>query len=156
MSAPRFKFSLQRVLELREEAESVAAIELASARAVAEEARRVKEVLDARRAETRQALDAPPGRERRIAEVRQIYMLMEHLDTSVARADESVASAERGVADGQARLGETVKDRRVIDRLRERQLEAWRVAGDRVERETMDDIARARFLAASTNLNPGD
>jgi flagellar protein FliJ len=156
MTAPRFKFSLQRVLELREEAENVAAIELASARAVADEARRVKEVLDARRAETRQALEAPPGRERRIAEVRQIYMLMEHLDTKVARADESVASAERGVEDGQARLGETVKDRRVIDRLRERQMDAWRIAGDRVERETMDDIARARFIAASNDLNPGD
>jgi flagellar protein FliJ len=156
MTAPRFKFSLQRVLELREEAEHVAAIELASARAVADEARRVKEVLDARRAETRQALDSPPGRERRIAEVRQIYMLMEHLDTKVARADESVASAERGVENGQARLGETVKDRRVIDRLRERQMDAWRIAGDRVERETMDDIARARFIAASNDLNPGD
>ena len=47
-------------------------------------------------------------------------------------------------------LGETVTNRRVLDRLKERQRESWRIADERAERAVMDDIGRARFVDRAT------
>jgi flagellar export protein FliJ len=148
MTAPQFKFPLQRLLALREKAAQAAATELATARTAEHEARTANDELEARRAEARAALLPHPGRERSVSELSMVAFLVAQLDSSVAWAAEKVSAAERAVLHRQDKLGETVRDRRVLGRLRERQLEGWRMAIDRDERAVMDDIARARHADA--------
>ncbi len=145
MSAPRFKFSLQRLLVLREKAEKEAAIQLAQAQRAEESARDAKSALDDRRAEARDAVLPQPGTARTVAELRQAALLVEHLDGTLIGAREAISAAERSVQEQVGELGDRVRDRRVLDRLRERQHDDWKVADDRTEREVMDGIARTRI-----------
>jgi flagellar export protein FliJ len=145
MTAPQFKFRLQRLLDLRQLAEREAAIALATAQNIETEARREKDSVIALRAATREHLLPPAGSQCRVAELRQISMLLERLDAGKAQAEYKVSKAENQVHQKQVLLGETVTNRRVLDRLKERQRETWRIADDRAQRAVMDDIGRARF-----------
>ncbi len=145
MTAPQFKFRLQRLLDLRQLAEREAAIALATARNAEEEARREKDSIAAQRAATRELLLPPAGSRSRVSELRQVSLLLERLDAGNAQADYKVSKAANQVQQRQVQLGESVTNRRVLDRLKERQRETWRVEDERAERAVMDDIGRARF-----------
>jgi flagellar export protein FliJ len=153
MTSPRFKFSLQRLLTMRQKAEREAAIALATAHVAEDAARQTKDALDVRRAEARDAVLPPPGTVKSVAELRQAAFLVEQLDSNLAGARADVAAAERSVQEQQWRLGERVRDRRVLDRLRERQLDSWKVTDARAERDVMDGIARTRFMDKETPVS---
>ncbi len=154
MSGGRFKFSLQRLLTLREKAERQAAIELAVARVAKEEAQAEQQRLGASRAEARDALMPKPGASRTVSELRHIAYLMEQLDARTEVADESATEAGRAVDEKQASLGERLRDRRMLDRLRERHLADWRIADDRRDRELMDGLGRASHADTSRTPTP--
>ena len=145
MSAPQFKFRLQRLLDLRELAEREAAIALAAARGQEDEARREKDAIAAQRAATRALLLPAAGSQARVSELRQVGILLERLDAGNAQAEYKVSKAANQVRAKQLQLGETVTNRRVLDRLKDRQHESWRIADERAERTVMGDIGRARF-----------
>jgi flagellar FliJ protein len=145
VTSPHFRFRLQRLLDLRELAERDAAIALAAARHKEEEARRERDAIAARRATTRALLLPPAGSCNRVSELRQVAVLLERLDAGSAQAEYQLSKAANQVHQKQVQLGETVTNRRTLDRLKERQLETWRIADDRSERAVMDDIGRARF-----------
>ncbi|MFI5234037.1 MAG: flagellar FliJ family protein, partial [Gemmatimonadales bacterium] len=109
------------------------------------EARRERDAIAARRATTRALLLPPAGSCNRVSELRQVAVLLERLDAGGAQAEYQLSKATNQVHQKQAQLGETVTNRRTLDRLKERQLETWRIADDRSERAVMDDIGRARF-----------
>ena len=145
MSAPHFKFRLQRLLDLRELAERQAAIALATARNTEDEARREKDAIAARRAATRAMLLPPAGSQCRVSELRQVSVLLDRLDAGSAQAEYQLSKAANQVHQKQVQLGETVTNRRILGRLKDRQHENWRIAEERSERAVMDDIGRARF-----------
>jgi flagellar protein FliJ len=145
MTAPHFRFRLQRLLDLRELAERQAAIALATARNAEDEARREKDTIAAQRAATRELLLPPAGSHSRVSELRQVSVLLERLDAGAAQAEYKMSKAAHQVHQKQVQLGETVTNRRVLDRLKARQMESWRIADERSERAVMDDIGRARF-----------
>jgi flagellar FliJ protein len=145
VTAPQFKFRLQRLLDLRELAEREAAIALATARNAEDQARREKDTIAAQRAATRALLLPPAGSHCRVSELRQIAVLLERLDAGTAQAEYQLSKAAHQVHQKQVQLGETVTNRRILGRLKERQHENWRVADERTERAVMDDIGRARF-----------
>ncbi|MBI1808808.1 MAG: flagellar FliJ family protein [Gemmatimonadetes bacterium] len=101
----------------------------------------------------RDAAQPQPGTATSVADLRRAAFLVEQLDGTLSGAREAVAAAERNVQDHQWRLGERVRDRRVLDRLRERQLETWKTADARAEREVMDGIARTRFMDKETPVS---
>jgi flagellar FliJ protein len=145
VSAPQFKFRLQRLLDLRELAEREASIALATARGAEDAARRAKDAIAAQRAATRELLLPPAGSHSRVSELRQVAMLLERLDAGQAQADYQVSKAASQVQQKQVLLGESVTNRRILDRLKDRQRENWRIADERADRAVMDDIGRARF-----------
>lgn len=145
MSAPQFRFRLQRLLDLRALAERQAAIALAAAQSVEDQARRERDALDARREAAREMLMPPAGSHCRVSELRQVSVLLERLDAGSAQAAFKVSKAENQVHQKRLQLGESVTNRRVLDRLKDRQHEDWRVAEERAERAVMDDIGRSRF-----------
>ena len=145
MTGPHFRFRLQRLLDLRELAEREAAVALTTAKNVEEEARREQEVLAVQRAAAREMLMPPPGARGRVSEFRQVAVLLECLDAGVAQAEYKVSKAAHHVHQKQVQLGESVTDRRVLDRLKGRQHENWRISEERTDRALMDEIGRARF-----------
>ncbi len=136
-----FKFRLQRVLELREKKEQEVATALAEARDRAELARRAVDDL----ARVRDASARPDGGARSVGELRQAAFVLEQLDRRIALAAIAAAERDADVARRQAELNLAFQDRRVLDRLKERHLDAWRANEVAIDRQTMDAIALTRF-----------
>ncbi len=140
-----FRFRLQRVLELRLEAEQAAAGVLAVARENAERARDALELLDALHERTRLQINEAQTDDPRIGHLRQLGLVLQSLE---ARVDSAVAvrqSADAAVEIAQATLDAAARDRRVLDRLKERHATAWRATEAHQDQLQMDEIALARF-----------
>lgn len=140
-----FRFSLQRVLELREKKQQAMAQQLAAAQAEAEAARIAREALEQVRTAGRDRLVEAHGRRQSVGELRQMGFVLEALDTRVAQARTTHAAAEQAANVAQERLAQAYRDRRVIDRLREKQQDAWRTDAVREDLAAMNDIALTRF-----------
>jgi flagellar FliJ protein len=154
MSKDRFSFRMQRLLTLREKAERQAAIDLATAQAAHASARTAADVIDAQRAAAREAARTPLGEARTVSAIRQAAILLEQLDGRQMQADALVRSADEQVHARVGVLGERVRERRVLDRLRDRQHDEWRTDADRRERELMDGLARSRGADATLSSSP--
>jgi flagellar FliJ protein len=141
----RFKFRLQRLLDLRHKKEQEAASAVAAARNAAEAATRHEADLTQRRDSTRQELLPAEGQTVRVAELHEIAFLVRVLDDRVKDARKASVAAERSVQEKLGELGEAMRDRRILDRLKDRRSEEWRTEDARQEREVMDAIARDRF-----------
>jgi flagellar FliJ protein len=140
-----FTFRLQRVLELREEAEQAKARAFAEASDDADQARRRQDAIASLRTLQRQALDAAARGVITAGELQHLSFLVGALDDRLARASEDVREAERLVADTQAALQAASRDRRVLDRLKERHSERWQEAALQQDRLAMDEIALSQY-----------
>jgi flagellar FliJ protein len=140
----RFIFRLDRLLSLRSRAEREQARALAGALRE-EEARR------AALAEAAARLDRSCNQMAEAAGSVARAGTLCHLGLAMARAAESVRSAEEThqeavdcVEAEQDRFGQARKDKRVIERLRERRSDSWRAEVERHEQREMDSVARQR------------
>ncbi len=140
-----FKFRLQRILELREQAEQAKARELAVAQDVAEAARRDRDALAQLHASSRAEVAAAHHAEPRIGHLRQLGLVLNALDQRLERAGEQVRVAEDSVVGAQQVLSDASRDRRVLDRLKVRHTEQFRAEEAHRDRVGMDEIALARF-----------
>ena len=140
-----FKFRLQRLLDLREQREREMAAELARAESAAAAARAELANLDAVRAIGRERLHAAHATDGTVGELRNLVFVLEQLDAQVAGAQATVTEAEQLAARARGELGDAHRDRRVLDRLRERHATDFRDAAEAADRQTMDAIALTRF-----------
>ncbi|MBL0173464.1 MAG: flagellar export protein FliJ [Gemmatimonadaceae bacterium] len=140
-----FNFRLQRILELREKAEQAKARELASAQDLAESARRERDALAALHATSRAEVDAAHRTEPRIGHLQQLGLVLQSLDQRLESAGETVRAADEVVDSAQKLLDAASRDRRVLDRLKVRHTDQWRVEEAHKDRLGMDEIALSRF-----------
>jgi flagellar FliJ protein len=144
-----FRFRLQRVLELRERHERDAATALTRAQDTAAAARREAVTLAAARAELaseRPGASAAGGRAGvPVGALHNLSFLLDRLDERVALAGAAVHSAEGTVGEREGALRAAFRDRRALDRLRERHEDAWRAGAAAADRQLMDEIALTRF-----------
>lgn len=144
-----FRFRLQRLLSLREEAEQAQALALAAREAEAAAARAARDALAARHAEAdaqaREAASAAP-----VGHLRQFGVVVDALEARVDVAGSAVSAAEDAVAEARRALEEKARDRQVLDRLKARHADAWRAEEARQDRELMDEIALGRHGRASS------
>jgi flagellar FliJ protein len=152
----RFKFRLQRLLDLRHKKEQEAASAVAIARAAAEAAALREEDLTTRRDSTRQELLPAEGQTVRVAQLHEVAFLVRALDDRVQDAHKVSVAAERSMHERLGELGDAMRDRRVLDRLKDRRSEEWRTEDARLEREIMDTIARNRFADKKKPLTSSD
>lgn len=139
-----FRFRLQQVLDLRQKEERDLATQLAAA--VGAE-RSAKEVLDGLLAERETGAEGVQSQcSHSVGELANVAFLMQQLDGQIESASETVNAASDGVVQAKAALTEAFKDRRVLDRLRDRHEETYRVTAAQTDRRTMDDIALSRFV----------
>ncbi len=140
-----FKFRLQRILELREQAEQAKARALVSAQDAAEQARRERDALAELHATSRAEVDAAHRTEPRIGHLQQLGLVLQSLDQRLESAGENVRAADDIVADAQKLLETAARDRRILDRLKDRHTGQWRVEAAHQDRLGMDEVALARF-----------
>lgn len=139
-----FTFRLQRVLEMRARHERDAAAALAAAQDAADQARHAADLLAAARAELAAgALGGGGGAP--VGALRTHAFLLDRMDERVAAASAAVRAAEGAVGAREDGLRAAFRDRRTLDRLRERHHDAWRAGAVAADRQQMDEIALSRF-----------
>ncbi len=141
----RFSFRLQKVLELKEKSEQVAATRLARAQDRADEARTALEALAAVRTAGTARLAAAHGESPTVGQLRNFSFVLEQIDQQVTRAADAATTAESGVVDAQAQLTAAHQARRVLDRLRDKKKDEWQIAETQSDLQSMDDLALTRF-----------
>jgi flagellar FliJ protein len=138
-----FHFPLERLLSLRERRENDVSKALGAARNAETELRTTRALTARERDAARSALLPAPGTHTDVASLRNNAILVERLDQRLRAIDDGIAKAEAESTRLHAALLVCVRDRRVLERLRERRHAEWRVEVDRREREVMD-AARSR------------
>lgn len=144
-----FRFRLQRVLELREQAVQARAREVAAATDTAERTRRDADALAALREAQRHAIDAAAAGAT-VGELQHLAYVVGELDERLAIAADDVRSAEAQVAAAEQALQHAARDRRVLDRLRDRHVERHQDALLQQDRHTMDEVALTQFVRRTT------
>lgn len=146
-----FRFSLQRVLDLREKREQEAAVTLASARGRAEMAREALDELERAREQGMLRVAAVRGGGATVGHLRNLGLVIESLEERLEVAHGEVEVAEARVADCVADLVSASRDRRVLDRLRDKQLVGWRAETVQRDRKAMDAIALSRHARGAAS-----
>jgi flagellar export protein FliJ len=149
----RFRFRLQRVLELREEAERARAVALNAAQAEADTARDTRDAIAVAQANGRETLSQASNTGAQVGTLQQMQLVLGALDARLSQADSSLVTADSLVRRAQDDLREAFQARRALDTLREKQSTAHQAAERSADRALMDDIALTRFHSTDTTTD---
>lgn len=138
----KFTFSLQKILDIREFEEKQAQIELGKAVA---ETNRIRMELE-RIAAERVRIVHLKADVVSLTEMIVKEQYLTRLDMTKDRLLEDLAAAEIVVEEKRAVFTETLKKRKVLSRLKERQFTAFRRDVQKAEDIVSDDISSSRFL----------
>jgi flagellar protein FliJ len=143
-----YKFRLQRVLELREKREEEAATELATAREQADRAlQAARRLEDEQRSHIEKVAAATAtGGGLSVGQLQNLSLLVQRMSERVDDAYRTVDTAELQVRERMSQFTTAFKDRQVIDKLKSRDLLAWRAATAQADRAAMDGIALTQYL----------
>lgn len=139
-----FRFRLQQVLDLREEQERHLATQLATALGAEQAAKEALGELQAKR--DAGASGMQDGAPHSVGELTTLAFILQRMDGQITDAHEVVSAANESVSQVKEALTAAFKDRRVLDRLRERHEESYRVTAEQTDRRAMDEIALSRFV----------
>lgn len=145
------KFNLQRLLDLRERKEQAIAGELARARTVAQQATDTHQALVQARRDGEAQIASVTRSAPTVGEISALALVLEQLDGRLVGAEDAARHAEDLVKSVREQLTIASQDRQVLERLRERHLEAQRAAASAEDRTLMDAIALARFVRRDGN-----
>jgi flagellar protein FliJ len=151
----RFRFRLQRILELREEAERARAAALGQAESTASAARDARDAIASVRTAGQAQLTDASANGSTVGALQQMQYVLGALDARLDMANSSVTTADSLVRRAQDELHEAFLARHAVDTLREKQVEAHRAAAQQADRAAMDAIALTRFHTSdSTPIDP--
>lgn len=150
---PDFRFSLGRLLALRQRAQQDQAVQTARAQTLLTEAEDVRDTMAAHCAAARALMQPPLNTDAQVAALRQASVLRESLQQHLEFSQTAVATRTVELHQQIAHLNARTRDTRVLERLRDRQHEVWQVETARVERTVMDGVAQARFLRTQRSGN---
>lgn len=156
-----FKFRLQRVLELREKHEEAKAIELAKAEDAANAARSERDHLQALRTASRDQIANANASQPTVGHLHHMGFVLNALDHRLVKASESVSKAEGVVSEARGLLEVAARDRRVLDRLKDKHSDQHRAGEAQRDRVLMDEIAltlftRQRIAEKRENAEPAN
>lgn len=150
------RFSLQRILELKERKEQAVAIRLADARTAAERARELEEEIDRLKQDSIERRMGAPGAGATVGQLQNTSFVIEKLEQQLTEARTAVRQADVQVNAVLAEFSIATRERQVLDRLKEKKREAAMLEAADADRKTMDDIALSRFGRRSQNNNGSD
>lgn len=140
-----FRFRLQRVLELREKREQAQAVQLAKAEESASVARTQRDELQVMHAASRAQITSAHISDPTVGHLHHLGYVMGALDQRLGHASQNVTDAEGVVSEARVSLEAAARDRRVLDRLKDKHTGAFRAEESHRDRITMDEVALARF-----------
>ena len=140
-----FKFPLQRLLDLRAKRQDEIARPLAQARTAADSSRATRDDLAAVRTAGQAQISEAHAAGPTVGEIASRTYALTQLDQRIAQASDALKAAEAHVDQVHNALTCALQDKQVLDRLRERMLEAYRSTESNKDRSTMDAIALQRF-----------
>ena len=143
----RFIFQLQRLLELKGKRERELARQLAVAQTQATTEQGRQDTLDTLRANASDQLVAATDAQSRVGELRTMSYSVQQLSEQADAQGQRVEHAQRSVAERQGALNSAVQERRVLDRLRDKQLAQHKSDEHHRDRGVMDEVAITRFAA---------
>jgi len=146
-----FKFPLQRLLDLRAKRQDEVARQLAQARTTAEHSRATRDELAAARTVGQTQISDAHAAGPTVGEIASRSYALTQLDHRIAAASDALKVAEAQVDQVHITLTGALQDRQVLDRLRERMLEAYRATESSKDRSAMDAIALQRFNQPNGN-----
>lgn len=156
MNARQFRFRLQKLLQLREEAERARALALTSAQHHAQSVRAARDaIVEAREAGTASVADAAASGTS-VGTLRQMQFVLGAMDEQIKAADHGIVTAESLVRHAQDELRTAFQARHALDVLREKQSEAHKAAELGADRALMDEIALTRFHNSTTSTSSPD
>jgi flagellar FliJ protein len=141
---PRFVFRLAPVLRQRERIEEEKKQLLAAAQRTLAEAEAQRQKLRTRRESLAHELIVR-HRDLDGETLRLTYGHLDFLARELSTADFQVAICARAVDEARAALVRATKDRKILDRLRERQRENFELEQARIEQRELDDANARRF-----------
>jgi flagellar protein FliJ len=141
----RFQFRLQRVLELREEAERAHAVALNLAEGQAAAARASSMLVRTLRAASQQSLSRASNSGSPVSALQQLQYVLGALDVRLQLANSNVITADSLVRRAQDELRLAFQARHALDTLREKQGDVHRAAEQQSDRALMDEIALTRY-----------
>lgn len=144
-----FKFPLQRLLDLRAKRQDEIARQLAQAHAAADNSRAARDELAATRTAGQAQLSEAQATSATVGEIASASYALTQLDQRIAAASDALQAAEAHVDQVHNALTGALQDKQVLDRLRERMLEAYRSTESHKDRTTMDAIALQRFAQSN-------
>ena len=144
-----FDFSLQKVLELRERQEEESTRELVQARLEADKARQLHTDLQAARDAGRARMALANWVGGAVGHLQNLVEAVGRVDAHVTAAETECGQAEEQVEESIKAVKKAARERKIIDRLRERRLDRWRVEQADNERKTMDEIALTQHRRAN-------
>ena len=150
------RFSLQRILELRERKEQAVAIRLTSARSAAESARELEEEIESLKRDGMERRMGSPGSASTVGELQNTSYLIGQLEQQLMQARTAVKQADGQVNAVLAEFTIATRERQVLDRLKEKKREAAMLEAADADRKTMDAIALSRFGRRSQTNNGSD
>jgi flagellar FliJ protein len=141
-----FRFRLQRVLDLRQQREQEVATQLAEARSAEERARLAAEELLRARDRGAEIATSAQSRQLSAGELQNLRYVVERMTDQANLAAAEADTAREKVNACMVEFTVAFRDRKVLDRLRDREMDDWRAGEVQADRRLMDDIALARFV----------
>jgi flagellar export protein FliJ len=139
----RFKFRLDRLLQLREAAEKQQAIVLNDAKKVEEAQRRRSEESSERVAEIAEQIHGPNGVNGIAAGLWQVYgMTLGAARHQAENESAMLADAAQKRDEEMERFAEARVARRTLERLKEHRADDWAIAAGQKEQLDIDEVAR--------------
>lgn len=151
---PRFKFSLQRVLEIRKHKEELLKNELVTLR---REHTHEESIL--RELETKHIEQLNEIRKRQSCpnisseEMLRYYLYLERLDNDIERQQTKLLELEQKVEAAKERLIKASQERKVLEKLHERKFEEWKWEQEKIEQAFLDEIALSMYTRGASQLS---
>jgi flagellar FliJ protein len=143
----RFRFRLERLLDLRSRAEREQARAYAQAIREEEEQRRVREAARDRLERCGEELAGATGGLTNAGTLRNLDLTVRAAANELEAAAESHEAAQDDLRTEADRFGEARKERRVVERLRERRRGDWEKQSGQDEQRECDALAQQRWLS---------
>lgn len=139
-----FSFRLEKVLELRRRAEQEMAAKLARARNEAEAARQAMLALQDARSAGLDQLARAHGAGSSVGQLQNLQYVLDHIGHLIDEARTATRAAEENVNAAILDMNRARRERRILDRLRERDFESWQLEQQRAEQKILDEAALVR------------
>lgn len=141
-----FQFRLQRILDMRQKREQAVAGKLAEARTAEERARLAAEELERARAAGAESASLAQSRQLSAGQLQNLRYVVDRMGDHVRFANQEADAAREQAERALVEFTAAFRERKVLDRLRDRQEEGWRSDELHADRRLMDEVALTRFV----------